>query len=570
MHRTGTAGSDLFVYEQLIEDFSRTCLTKDDLQRSLSRKTLGPYTSSKDLHVLLSASSLSLTGTQPRYVTRLEVFDFDSTLFRSPLPNPDLWTNPLRGRLISDCAWFSEARTLHPPYIPPVPGPQWWHAETTSKVFAALERPDTVTRIQDMCRSMSPRPLSFDLFFFREGHDLTAERHHSTTLDFKLAVLDRLLDAFSTIKHVELYDDRERHLKLFQTHLDELVGQDRIQTYDTHHVVHEKTMEQFMDPALERELVTELVQRVNDRITKAQDQTATPCESPKEPETRASVVSTNDATLSASPDKESLETTAAPKIPAPAPGPTAPSRSDSSDDHHVSRRVSISLFRHKLELFDTVRYTCVLLDDASHQLLLDTFPTPARWRPLAHHMTISLGQAPDELLAPMGGLGATVTMVATHVGEISDTVRAVRVSPPAGSTTPLLSTNAVLHVTLGISPSGTARQSNDIGEWSPLASPLTLRGTVAVVMITDVKLAGRGASRASVVAKDVSIGDLVRKHHPHLAGKEIGAAVRVVDDWMSKTFMENLAENRANIEYFIQSAKFGVDAGSGGAEGSGA
>nr|KAJ3420666.1 hypothetical protein HK105_005403 [Polyrhizophydium stewartii] len=487
-----------FQYELAIEDFSRICLTADDLRRSLSRKTAGPYSSSHDLHVL-------------RHVVRLVIFDFDSTLFRSPLPNADLWAGPLRGRITSDCGWFTDPRTLEAPYVPDVPGDAWWHAETVDRVFEALAREDTLTvlltgrrhdlfskRIEDMCRRKSPRPLSFDLFFFREGHDPQAGRHHPTTLDFKLAVLDRLLETFTTLKHVEFYDDRERHLKLFQQQIESLVTAQRLQTYAMHHVVHEKTLEQHIPPALERALVMDMIESCNRRIHQA--------------------------------------------------------RAREKQDSGVHRRVSISIFRNLIEAVETVRSTVVRLDDASRAALLERFPVPARWQPKADHVTVSLGAAPDDVVAAMGGLGARVSFWAVDVGEIEGSVRAVRVlGEAAPGARALVTCKPTAYVTLCVAPRGIARQALDISAWQPIGEPVPLTGTLEHVMIMDLKPA---PPRAAVTPKDVSIGALVKKHHPELRGRMIGAACAVIEQWMSKTFIENLEANRANIEFFILSPDF--------------
>ncbi|KAJ2372134.1 hypothetical protein GGI05_007688, partial [Coemansia sp. RSA 2603] len=51
-------------------------------------------------------------------ITRLSIIDFDNTLFKSPLPNPDLWDQSLIGMLKStDLGWFQDARTLSWPYL---------------------------------------------------------------------------------------------------------------------------------------------------------------------------------------------------------------------------------------------------------------------------------------------------------------------------------------------------------------------------------------------------------------------------------------------------------------------
>ena len=111
-----------------------------------------------------------------RNPTRLVIFDFDSTLFRSPLPNRKLWHAELLGALLADCSWFSDARTLSPPYIPDRPGLEWWDEDVVAAARAAIARKsDTISvlmtgrrhhvfgdRIPRIAASLEP-PLDFDL-----------------------------------------------------------------------------------------------------------------------------------------------------------------------------------------------------------------------------------------------------------------------------------------------------------------------------------------------------------------------------------------------------------------------
>lgn len=69
--------------------------------------------------------------------SRLLVVDFDSTLFCSPLPNPELWSSEVVGSVISNCNWFQQLKTLSFPYIPDIPGPDWWDGGVVDTVMNA-------------------------------------------------------------------------------------------------------------------------------------------------------------------------------------------------------------------------------------------------------------------------------------------------------------------------------------------------------------------------------------------------------------------------------------------------
>lgn len=76
----------------------------------------------RDLEALLDDDYISTC--RPRHrkrrslVKRIEIFDFDNTLFCSPLPNPALWHRSLIGRLMSpEVGWFRDVRTLSEPFV---------------------------------------------------------------------------------------------------------------------------------------------------------------------------------------------------------------------------------------------------------------------------------------------------------------------------------------------------------------------------------------------------------------------------------------------------------------------
>lgn len=496
----------------------------------------------------------------PRTISRLRVIDFDSTLFRSPLPNRDLWSDHLRGALISDCGWFQEPRTLAPPYVPEAPGPAWWHTETLGAIAAAATaRADTLVvlltgrrhdrfgaRIRQMCES---RALPFDMHFFREGTDPNAPRSYATTLDFKLAVLQRLLDTFPGITDVQLWDDRPRHLELFGNAFRAMREQGRLSTFVMHHVSHLERDAMSMPEELEAGLVAELVAACNARIVAARERDAA-----RQQAEAAGVAVTGETGAGA----ESLAVGDA--------APAAPI-SPSTLRRGMKRRTSASVFRDLLTFAPEVRYTGVMLDPASREALVAAFPLPdPDWNPRCHHLTVCMGPAKPHLVDPLGGLGARVEFDAVAHGCLEGAVTAVLVAPPpppaelAGGDSPppapALSENASPHVTLAVAPGAKAAQSNAISTWTPLPAPLRLCGRLAEHRVTGLKPAHPHPPQRK---RDVSIGELVMKHHPGIGGPAVGRAVQRVEAWMAKTFMENLGQNRANIEHFVQ----GMDVSAG-------
>ncbi|KAK6093517.1 hypothetical protein MT418_006128 [Batrachochytrium dendrobatidis] len=190
------------------------------------------------------------------------------------------------------------------------------------------------------------------------------------------------------------------------------------------------------------------------------------------------------------------------------------------------------------------------------------FPTPDKWKPHARHMIVSFGNAPDAIIEAIGGIGARICMLATGFGEVHGRAQAVRVESSALSCI-TASANSTMYITLCVSSTGALNDPSEITNWNTI-QPLELYGTLERVMITDLKSSRtQGGSSGSLsqfdgnnVPKQVSIGVLVKKHHPTLQGKQVGKACEAVNLWMSKTFIENLENNRAEIEFYIQSQSF--------------
>lgn len=119
----------------------------------------------------------------------------------------------------------------------------------------------------------------------------------------------------------------------------------------------------------------------------------------------------------------------------------------------------------------SVLYSCVLLDNKSHGLLLATFADkiPDGWKTIAHHMTIVFGKGIDD----KNELGKTVTLTVTHIGW-NDMAMAVLVDGyPSKNDNP--------HVTLAVNPDGGKPQmSNDITNWRKV-NQFTISGVVTEI-----------------------------------------------------------------------------------------
>jgi hypothetical protein len=122
------------------------------------------------------------------------------------------------------------------------------------------------------------------------------------------------------------------------------------------------------------------------------------------------------------------------------------------------------------EIGQSPRYSAVLLDDKSKNLLIENYKDkfPSDWKIYAHHQTIDpFGLVREDLV------GTPVNLLVTHYGK-SDKAFAVKVSGYKGPTN-----NAFPHVTIAVNVNGGGKpkDSNSITDWIK-EQPIHLTGTI--------------------------------------------------------------------------------------------
>ena len=145
-------------------------------------------------------------------VQRIAIFDFDGTLFASP-EKPDWW--PHQG-------FWGRLETLSPPFVPEAPGPEWYSSAVVAEAKQAIGDSDTYTclltgripKFEKRVKALlTGAGLRFDDYFFTAG---------SSTLPFKLSVIEKLVRQFPEVKLVEMWDDRHEHAGDFEKKLEDL------------------------------------------------------------------------------------------------------------------------------------------------------------------------------------------------------------------------------------------------------------------------------------------------------------------------------------------------------------
>jgi hypothetical protein len=120
-----------------------------------------------------------------------------------------------------------------------------------------------------------------------------------------------------------------------------------------------------------------------------------------------------------------------------------------------------------------VSYSAVVLDPQSRQAILNHLSIPNDWKVICHHMTIKMGELPEDLKDKMG---QQVTLRVTKLGK-SDLALAVGIETS-------LSQNAIPHITVAINAANGAKpkDSNAITEWTPLEESFNVTGRIEEVL----------------------------------------------------------------------------------------
>lgn len=199
-------------------------------------------------------------------INKVSVFDFDGTLFESPLDTPDNrkkyekatglpWlidkemsrelTKKHKKFIPMRRGWWGKAATLEPPLVP-IPAPsEWFKKEVVEAFHASKKNENDITLIMtgrhvglkaQVCRILHEGKLvNFEvknskegktfyhcaddqvaLYFLGDDGPRPKGNKPSETFPWKCWVLEQYLDVYPEIEAVEIWEDREEHVEKFK------------------------------------------------------------------------------------------------------------------------------------------------------------------------------------------------------------------------------------------------------------------------------------------------------------------------------------------------------------------
>ncbi|KAM7197190.1 DUF2410 domain containing protein [Naviculisporaceae sp. PSN 640] len=189
-------------------------------------------------HTPTAMGRWSVLDKQPPAVNTIKaihVYDFDNTLFKTPLPNRKIWSNPTLGMLANpDCfangGWWHDSRILAATgegleKEEPRAWNGWWNEKIVELIELSNQQKDALCVLltgrsesgfsELIKRMVASKKLEFDLIALKPAVGPDNQRFGSTML-FKQAFLETLMETYKYAEEIRIYEDRPRHVKAFR------------------------------------------------------------------------------------------------------------------------------------------------------------------------------------------------------------------------------------------------------------------------------------------------------------------------------------------------------------------
>ncbi|ROW01804.1 hypothetical protein VPNG_07812 [Cytospora leucostoma] len=173
-------------------------------------------------------------------IKALHVYDFDNTLFKTPLPNQKLWNGHTIGLLSNPDAfanggWWHDARILEATgegiaREEPRAWDGWWNEKIVELVELSLKQKDALTVLltgraesgfgELVKRIVASRGLDFDMVSLKPSVGPNKERFDNT-MHFKQVFLRNLMETYRDAEEIRIYEDRPKHAQGFRAFLQE-------------------------------------------------------------------------------------------------------------------------------------------------------------------------------------------------------------------------------------------------------------------------------------------------------------------------------------------------------------
>jgi hypothetical protein len=232
--------------------------------------------------------------------TKLAIFDFDSTLFFSPLLSPTIWHKSFihlaTAEGVYGPGWWRDIRSLDLGPFEELKKTAWegfWNEKIVKKARECIEDPNTMTVVLTGRRyhpfhllvpdMLEAKQLQFDLIGLRPDPEHVSDNHwkvrngldsltynlassiFSSTMHFKTCFILNILHNVPSIKNVVMWDDRLPHVKRFREYLSALKNR-RLISQDS--VVYVPGIRPPYNPGWEKNVIRHIIETHNKAVLK--------------------------------------------------------------------------------------------------------------------------------------------------------------------------------------------------------------------------------------------------------------------------------------------------------------
>ncbi|KAF6805346.1 tat pathway signal sequence [Colletotrichum sojae] len=173
-------------------------------------------------------------------IKSLHIYDFDNTLFKTPLPNPALWSGPTIGVLsnqdtICNGGWWHDSRILAATgegvsVEEKKAWEGWWNEKIVELVKLSIQQKDALCVLltgrsergfgELIKKMIQSKGLDFDMIGLKPAVSPT-NQHFSSTMHFKQLFLTAVMETYKNADEIRIYEDRPKHVKGFRDFMTE-------------------------------------------------------------------------------------------------------------------------------------------------------------------------------------------------------------------------------------------------------------------------------------------------------------------------------------------------------------
>ncbi|KAL2134606.1 hypothetical protein VTI74DRAFT_11348 [Chaetomium olivicolor] len=227
-------------------------------------------------------------------IKAIHVYDFDNTLFKTPLPNPKLWNGPTLGTLANPDAfinggWWHDSRILAATgegiaKEEPRAWNGWWNDKIVELIHLSNQQKDALCVLltgrsesgfsELIKRMVTAKGLDFDMITLKPAVGPNHETF-ANTMVFKQMFLEALMETYKHAEEIRIYEDRIKHVKGFRDFLEDYnirklngIGGTATRGPISGEVIPVLDMATYLDPIVEVAEVQQIINEHNAALSK--------------------------------------------------------------------------------------------------------------------------------------------------------------------------------------------------------------------------------------------------------------------------------------------------------------